>query len=168
MSAIVDLGCGTGSAGAGWALESRTSRVSGIDRHPWAVLEATWTYRTLDLRGRARQGDFSRALLRAVGGSGIVAAYAINETAADRREHLQKSLVEAHREGASVLIVEPIARSIAPWWEQWRRAFAEEGGRSDEWRFPADLPSRQRALARAAGLDPQELTARSLWLCGRH
>src|SRR5262245_7762681 len=51
---IVDLGCGTGAAGAAWALTSpgTSSRdddkraaspsVLGIDRHPWAVEEANW------------------------------------------------------------------------------------------------------------------------------
>jgi hypothetical protein len=63
-----------------------------------------------------------------------------------------------------VLVVEPIARRIAPWWGDWQDAFERRGGRSDDWRFAVSLPDRQRALARAAGLDPQVLTARSLWL----
>jgi hypothetical protein len=63
-----------------------------------------------------------------------------------------------------VLVVEPIARRISPWWTEWQRTFERRGGRSDAWRFPASLPARQRSLARAAGLDPQTLTARSLWL----
>src|SRR5690349_9217150 len=39
---VVDLGCGTGAAGAAWALQSGASRVTGFDRHPWAVAEANW------------------------------------------------------------------------------------------------------------------------------
>ncbi|HEX6972945.1 MAG TPA: hypothetical protein VF147_01005, partial [Vicinamibacterales bacterium] len=50
---IHDLGCGTGSAGAAWAVECGTARMSGVDRHPWAVAEANWTYRQLGLDGRA-------------------------------------------------------------------------------------------------------------------
>ena len=35
-SAILDIGCGTGAAGAAWALSAgSTSSVMGIDRHPW-------------------------------------------------------------------------------------------------------------------------------------
>src|SRR5918993_4003794 len=50
---IVDLGCGTGVAGAAWAIASgSTPSVIGIDRHPWAVEEARWTYRTLRLLGQ--------------------------------------------------------------------------------------------------------------------
>jgi hypothetical protein len=51
---------------------------------------------------------------------------------------------------------------MAPWWAAWQRAFEQACGSADEWRFPADLPPRQRALARAAGLNPRELTARTL------
>ena len=65
---------------------------------------------------------------------------------------------------AHVLIIEPIAKRLVTWWPQWQEAFAAAGGRSDEWRFKCDLPERQRQLGRAAGLDPRELTARSLWM----
>jgi hypothetical protein len=61
-------------------------------------------------------------------------------------------------------VIEPIARRVAPWWGRWEENFVARGGRADEWRFGADLPLRQRELARAAGLDPRELTARTLFL----
>ena len=55
---IVDLGCGTGAAGAAWAEHAGGAvEVVGIDRHPWAVEEARRTYRTFDLRGHARVND---------------------------------------------------------------------------------------------------------------
>src|SRR4051794_3864334 len=39
-STILDLGCGTGAAGAAWAVEAGGApAVTGIDRHPWAVEE---------------------------------------------------------------------------------------------------------------------------------
>jgi hypothetical protein len=40
---VVDLGCGTGAAGAAWALQAGGARLTGFDRHPWAVAEANWT-----------------------------------------------------------------------------------------------------------------------------
>ena len=61
-----------------------------------------------------------------------------------------------------MLIVEPIARRLAPWWSGWQSAFTAAGGRSDEWRLPSALPPRQRQLAKSAGLNPQEMTARTL------
>src|SRR5438067_2747902 len=51
-STIVDIGCGTGAAGAAWAIAAGgSSVVVGLDRHPWAIDEARWTYRTLGLHG---------------------------------------------------------------------------------------------------------------------
>jgi hypothetical protein len=163
VASITDLGCGTGAAGAAWALESNAT-LSGFDRHPWAVDEAAWTYRTLGLHGRARRADIVRAAFPLAPGSGILAAYAINELSHDARATLLLRLLDAVRRGAHVLIVEPIARAPVPWWIDWDGAFVKAGGRSDEWRFPASLPDRQLQLAHAAGLQPRELTARSLWV----
>ena len=162
VRSVIDLGCGTGVAGAAWAIESGAGRISGFDRNAWAVSEANWTYSALDLRGRALQGDVVRAALPKDAGSGIVLAYLANELADEARARLLAQLLTAGSHGASVLVIEPIARRMAPWWSEWQDAFVAAGGRADEWRFPADLPQRQRELARAAGLNPRELTARSL------
>ena len=161
---VIDLGCGTGAAGAAWAIEARARRVSGVDRHPWAVAEANWTYSQLGVPGRAAQGDAVRYSLRGDPGLGIMAAYTVNELSDEGRDAVLRQMLTAHQGGARVLVVEPIARRIAGWWPAWQRAFTSAGGRADEWRFPSTLPERQRALGRAAGLDPRELTGRSLWL----
>src|ERR1041384_458334 len=51
-SAILDVGCGTGAAGAAWAIAAGGSPVvNGIDRHPWAVEEGRRTYRTRGVNG---------------------------------------------------------------------------------------------------------------------
>jgi hypothetical protein len=76
------------------------------------------------------------------------------------------NLVIAHSKGASLLVVEPIARRVNRWRTEWRDAFISAGAREDEWRFGVSLPPRQRTLAKAAGLNPQELTARSLYVPG--
>jgi SAM-dependent methyltransferase len=167
MSSLMDLGCGTGAAGAAWASEAGAPRITGIDRNGWAIAEANLTYRALGLSGRARQGDVGRARIEAVAGHAVLVAYTINELTDDTRHAILPMLLAAHARGARVLIVEPIARRLGAWWAEWAEAFRQAGGRTDEWRFPVALPPRQRALARAAGLDPRELTARSLWLCGR-
>ena len=161
---ILDLGCGTGAASAAWALESGAPRVSGVDRHPWAVAEANWTYRQLGIAGRAAQGDAVHTPIREHAGLGIIVAYTVNELSPESRATLLPRLLDAHTRGARVLVIEPIARRFAGWWTEWERAFTVAGGRADQWRFPADLPTRQRDLGRAAGLDPRELTARTLWL----
>jgi Methyltransferase small domain len=164
LSTILDVGCGTGAAGAAWALESRGRLIRGYDRHPWAIEEANATYGHFCLDGHAVRRDMTRTRLHADGQTGVLLAYAVNELTADGREHVRAELLSAHGSGARVLVIEPISRRATPWWEEWRRTIENAGGRADEWRFAVTLPSTQRALARAAGLSPRELTARSLWL----
>lgn len=160
---VLDLGCGTGAAGAAWALQAGASRITGFDRHPWAVAEANWTYRVLGLRGRALRQDLSKVRLDPSPGLGIIAGYTVNELPDELRAATLTRLLDAHTRGAAVLVIEPIARRMAPWWTQWEQAFLAAGGRADEWRFDEVLPPRQRELARSAGLNPRELTARSLF-----
>ena len=165
-SRIVDLGCGTGAAGAAWALEcGGRPTLSGVDRNGWAAAEARWSWERLGLPGHARRGDLGR--LRLPGKeSAISAAYTVNELAQREREALLDRLLEASRRGARVLVVEPIARRVAPWWTTWAATVEERGGRADEWRFETALPPLLKRLDRAAGLDHRELTARSLYLPG--
>lgn len=163
---ILDIGCGTGAAGAAWAIAAGgTSQVTGIDRHQWAVDEARWTYRQLGVDGRARQGDVARLPPIAPGTAGV-AAYVLNELPGAMRERLEARLIDAARRGARILIVEPISRSVSPWWDATASRIAAAGGRADEWRFPVDLPPLIRMLDKAAGLDHRELTARSLYCSG--
>jgi hypothetical protein len=128
------------------------------------VSEASWTYRHFGIGGYAGQGDLIRAPIRGRKGHGILAAYSINEIDDESRSLLLPKLVEAHEQGAHVLVVEPIAKRALAWWPEWQAQFTTAGGRTDEWRFRIDLPERQRLLGHAAGLDPRELTARSLWM----
>ena len=161
---IVDLGCGTGAAGAAWAVESgREAAVEGIDRSEWAVGETLRTLRALGVRGRARRGSIERARLPGKGGA-IVAGWAVNELGEPARGRLLEGLLEAARAGARVLVVEPIAKGVAPWWTEWSGAFRASSGRDDSWRFRVELPEGLALLDRAAGLDHRELTARSLAL----
>jgi hypothetical protein len=158
--AIVDLGCGTGVAGAAWALEcAPRATVEGIDASGWATGEARWTYDRMGLSGQARRGDLARV---ALGGreTAIVAAFTINELEAAERDALRSRLLD-HR--GPILIVEPLARAVSPWWDDWVTAFHATGGRGDEWRVRADLPPTLKLLDRAAGLDHAQLTARSLF-----
>jgi len=161
---IVDLGCGTGAAGAAWALEAGgRPPVSGIDASGWAVGEAEWNLRTLGLTANVRRANLVQAVLGSAG-EGIVAAYAVNELDDSSRAELLRHLLAAHARGSRVLVVEPIARRPVPFWPAWVDAFRAAGGRADTWRFPAVLPERMKLLDKAAGLDHRELTARSLWL----
>ena len=161
---IVDLGCGTGAAGAAWAhLAGGRSSIVGIDRHPWAAAEARWTYRTLGLRGQTRAGD-ATALPRVKPGAAIVAAYLLNELAPDARRRLEDELLDAASRGARVLVLEPIARAITPWWEDTSKRVIAAGGRADEWQLETNLPPSTTLLGKAAGLNSRELKVRSLYI----
>lgn len=161
---ILDLGCGTGAAGAAWALECRVRpSLLGVDRNRWAVSEARWTYATLGLGGEARKEEGTKACLQGQG-EAILVAFMVNELSPIGRDRLLGSLLEAARQSRQVLVVEPIARRAFPWWEEWSGAFRSAGGRSDDWRFPVQLPETLRLLDRATGMDHRELTARSLFL----
>ncbi len=164
-ASILDLGCGTGAGGAAWALAAGGVPVSGIDRHPWAVDEARWTYRHFGLRGQARQGDVTR-LPAILPDSAVIAAYVLNELDDEVRRGVEDRLLDAARRGARVLILEPIARGVTPWWPAAHERFAEAGGRPGEWRFTVDLPPFVRLLDKAAGLDHRELTVKSLYCPG--
>ena len=88
VAQILDLGCGTGAAGAAWALASGRCTINGIDKHPWTIDEANWTYRQLGISGYAGQGDIARAPIRGRKGHGILAAYSVNELDDDIRSSL--------------------------------------------------------------------------------
>ena len=61
---LVDLGCGTGASGAAWiGRAAGLSPVLAIDRHPWAISEATRTYRHFNATVRSRQADLCICLL---------------------------------------------------------------------------------------------------------
>jgi SAM-dependent methyltransferase len=162
VSAILDLGCGTGAAGAAWAVASgSTPSVTGIDQHRWAIDEARWTYAHFGLRGRARVGDITR-LPAARAGDAIVAAYVLNELGDTTRRRVEDLLLAAADRGARVLVVEPISRAITPWWTETATRIVAHGGRADEWRVAIDLPPLLKTLDHAAGLDHRELTFRTL------
>jgi len=163
---ILDLGCGTGAAGAAWAIETGgAGHLAGIDRSGWAIEETRWNWNALGLHGTVARGDVARAILPGRSGA-VLAAFLANELPPTTRDLLRERLLEAARRGAAVLVVEPLARRALPWWDDWAAAFAAAGGRADIWRFPAELPERVRLLDRAAHLDHRELTGRSLFIAG--
>jgi len=162
---IIDLGCGTGVGGAAWARACAPApALDGIDRNRWAVEEASWTWRELGLHGRSRVGDVVRNYPGAAAPrSAVLLAYAVNELPPDARRALLPKIEASMRAGVPVLIVEAIALRDKAWWPEWSARLVAAGARADEWRFTAALPPIVRDLARGAGLDPRELTARTLY-----
>jgi len=164
---VLDLGCGTGTSGAAWALAGPApARLDGVDSSGWAVTEAKWTLRQLGLRGDVTRGDAAAAPLPHPP-AGVLAAFTVNELDDAARSRLLPRLLDGAGHGSPVLIVEPISRRVSPWWPEWSRAFAAAGGREDDWRFRPALPPTLALLGKAAGLDAREVTGRSLALPGR-
>ena len=167
---LVDLGCGTGAASAAWAGSSATppgTMTIGVDRHRWALDEATKAFRAFGLPLRTRladvaAADFDLSNLHRGARASFLAAFALNELPDTGREAVLSRLLDRAAAGDQVLIVEPLAGSAAPWWKKWAAAFESAGGRADEWRFRAALPPIVAKLDRAAGLHHNELTGRSL------
>jgi predicted RNA methylase len=164
---ILDLGCGTGSAGAAWALEMKTlPAIKGVDRNPWVLQEAKFTYQALGLRGTVRSADVTTISIPP--DTAVISAFTMNELESSAREKFLTEFIRASRRGSSVLIVEPIARRLTSWWDNWAREVTAAGGMENSWRFPVKLPERLALMDRAAGLVHRELTGRSLWLPEQH
>jgi ubiquinone/menaquinone biosynthesis C-methylase UbiE len=170
---VVDLGCGTGVAGAavatavtpapfdvaqgGLSEVERPLPVLGIDTHPWTLDEARFTYRTFGIRADVKRGHAARTRLPS-GTSIVVAAFLVNELKDADRDVLLREFIRL-RPDTTLLVVEPISHRISPWWDDWAR---DLGARADEWRARIDPPPIVKRLAKAAGLRPEVLTARSL------
>jgi SAM-dependent methyltransferase len=165
---ILDIGCGTGTVGAAWALHAGAAQVTGIDRHPWAVDEARLTYRDLGVQGRARLGDASRLppARAEAAADAFVLGYVLNELPPAIRARVETQLLQRVAAGSSVLILEPISRAVTPWWERTADAFAAVGGRADEWKLQLEVPGIVALLGKGAGLNYRELRLRSIFVPG--
>ena len=180
---ILDLGCGTGTSSAAWAQQrgqasfrapgenpekesdAVSSHIVGFDVSGWALDEARWNWSLLGVGGRAERADLARAPMPKAG-EAVLAAFTLNELDEALRERIRTRLLEAGRKGATVLVVEPLSRRSAPWWDGWAEEFLRAGGRADAWRFPVALPEPLRQLDKAAGLDHSLLTGRTIYLRG--
>lgn len=171
VETLLDLGCGTGTSGAGWAAACTPSapRITAVDRSPWAVDEARRTYAALGLSAAVRVANLQSAIVdrqsasRASRRSGVLLAFAVNELAeAAHRDALLEALLQRAARGERILVVEPLAGFVAPWWSSWERAFTAAGGRADQWRARPRVPAIVEKLGRATGLDYREVRGRSL------
>lgn len=170
LTQLIDLGCGTGAASAGFALAcDRPPEIVGIDRHAWSLDEAAWSWRFLGLRARTRRADLVQAVAelarrpRPTRGTAVVAAWSINELDDAARRALLPDLLTLMDLGYRVLIIEPLARTAVPWWKAWADTWQHHGGRADEWKFEPALPPVLADLSDAAGFRRDSLGARTLW-----
>ena len=157
---VVDLGCGTGVAGAAIATSATPPlRVLGFDTHPWTLEEARFTYKAFGLHADVRRAHAARTRFPS-DTSVIVAAFVVNELNDRDRAALLDNIRQSKR---PTLIIEPISQRISPWWDEWAAEFTRMGGRADLWKARIDVPPFVKRLAKASGLRPEMLTARSLF-----
>lgn len=161
---VIDLGCGTGAAGAAWAVAAKSApAVHGIDRHPWAVAEARWTLSRFGLNGQVKQGDVDR--FRGFRkGDCVVAAYTLNELPDAARERVEQRMRDIAAGGGHMLVIEPLARAVVPWWSGAAARVLAAGGRADEWKLTIDAPPIVGLLGKAAGLNYHELRFQTLYV----
>ena len=177
---IIDVGCGTGAGGAAVATH-REDHLVGLDLNAWALDEARWSWRHLNLSHQTMRGDASRlatllGLPKGRAGASaststrsgppatIVLAYVVNELPAEAQDALLQTLLTAAREGHEILLLEPIAKRISPWWERWCTALSTVGGRADEWKMNLTMPEKLRLLDKASGMRHASVKARSLYV----
>lgn len=172
LNAVLDLGCGTGVASAAWALEiSPSPSLLGVDTNAWATSEARWNWHQLGLRGAARRGDLVEAADRvlrhrdsSLSGTAVIAGWSVNEISDAARQRLLPILIALAARGARILVIEPLARSATPWWDDWAEAMTKAGGQVAQWKFDVALPPALAEVDRAAGFTREGLGARSLSL----
>lgn len=183
-----DLGAGTGAAGAAWGaalmesdVEADPPSVLALDRsqfaldlagEAWEAFGVKGSPRRIDLaelsisprtgKGRARRRPGAGSLPALRPGDPLLFGWTLNELEEPVRERLlEEILADA---GRPILILEPVARGVAPWWSRLERSLGERAFalHTFEWRRRLELPEWIARMDRAAGLDHRELTARVL------
>jgi len=161
VARVLDLGCGTGAAGAAAARALGAQRVLGLDRSGWALAEARRTYAAFGLDSRTRRGALPAALPnRAGSGDLLLLAWTTNELADPARDELRGDLQRARERGARLLLLEPLSGRASPWWNDWCEALPEI--RNDTLKRRVTRPAWIAQMDKAAGLDHSVLGARLL------
>jgi len=168
LAALVDLGCGTGVCSAAWALmHDPPPPITGVDANAWALEEARWNWRTMGLGGRTVRGDLvatAKGLLRhseaALGRTGVIAGWAINELDAPARIQVLDIIDQLLERGVTLVILEPLARGVTPWWDEWEARLAPRGIHAGDVKADVPLPSPLDSFSDAAGFRKKELGVR--------
>ncbi len=159
---LFDLGAGTGASGAAVARALGVTDATAIDRSGFALAEARRSYAAFGLLARTLRGRLPTVLPRAEAGDVWVLGWSANELAAPERDALLERLVRAIGFGARVVLLEPLAGAVVPWWPAWRNALSPLGVDEIECKVPVALPEWIARLDKASGLDHRVLGARLL------
>jgi len=163
VRAICDLGCGSGAAGAAAALafESRPA-IEGVDRSGFLLGEARRTWSAYGLSGRAQRGRLPAALPRPTAGALWLLGWSANEMDEGARAAVLAAAADSLAAGASLLVLEPLAAPVSPWWKEWTERLSPRGVEEQIVKLRVALPEWLARLDKASGLDHQVLGARVL------
>lgn len=160
---LIDLGCGTGAAGAAvaCAFEKRPETLA-VDCSGFALAEARRTHAAFGIPARTRRGALPGAASTPRPGELVFLGWTVNELDDAERRELLTTLAAGLAAGARLLVVEPLAGRVAPWWPAWREHLAPLRVQEHRIKLRLVLPEWIARLDRAAGLDHGELGARLL------
>jgi len=161
VARIVDLGAGSGAAGAGaaLALPGRPSLLA-LDRSGYALAEARRTYAAFGLRGETERTQLPARLPKLARGDLAVAGWFVSECDDSARERVLAALERGVAAGARVLLLEPLAGGIVPWWDELAARFGALGLATGSVRWRMQRPEWIARMDKAARLDHRELGAR--------
>ena len=134
-----------------------------LDRSAWALAEARQSFRLLGVRGRTRRVELPAGLPRLGAGDLVTAGYVLNELPPAAREQLMVAFARALGAGARLLVLEPLARGISPWWDNSVRRLAPAGAEAALFKWRIERPAWIERLDDASGLDHREIGARVIW-----
>jgi SAM-dependent methyltransferase len=160
---VIDLGAGTGAVGAALALATGGAPVLALDRAAWALAEARRSFAALGVAGRTRRAELPAGVPHLRADDLVCAGFVLNECRPELRERLLRLLARALGAGTRVLVLEPLARGAAPWWDEAAAALARAGAESALLKYSIERPDWIARLDDAAGLDHREIGARVLW-----
>jgi hypothetical protein len=134
-----------------------------VDRSGWALGEAQRTWAAFGLSGRTLRRRLPRGLPRPRPGDLLVLGWCLNELDGREREALLGGLAAARAHGARVLLLEPLAGAVAPWWEDARRALGGSGVWAAQVKRTIERPARIADLDHASGLDHRVIGVRAMF-----
>jgi hypothetical protein len=162
VARVVDLGAGTGAVGAALSLAVGGVPLLAFDRSAWALSEARRSFAALGVNGRTRRAELPAGVPRLRAGDLVGVGFVLNECPPELRARLVTLLTRALSAGARVLVLEPLARSAAPWWDA-LAAQLTPAAASALMKWEIERPDWIERLDHAAGLDHREIGARVLW-----
>ena len=159
---VIDLGCGTGATGAAAARMLDCADVVAIDRSGFALSEARHTYAAFGLLSHTKRAQLPSATPRPAPGEVWVLGWAVNELDDRSRNALGERIVRAIEAGVRLLLLEPLASGVVPWWSEWCAELSPFGVVDLESKARVALPEWISRVDRASGLDHRVIGARVL------